>query len=59
LWLTIVFAVVAVTTTLLHRRRGVLQIALTVVLAVSALSVLVSVILTGDAGAQAVWGGMG
>lgn len=59
LWLTVVFAVVAVVTTFLHRRTGALQIVLSVVLAASAVSVLVSVILTGDAGAQAVWGGMG
>ena len=58
LWLTIAFAVVAVASTLLHRRTGAVRVVLSVVLAVSAISVLVSVILTGDAGAQAVWGGL-
>ena len=58
LWLTIVFAVVAVVSTLLHRRAGAVRVVLSVALAVSAVSVLVSVILTGDAGAQAVWGGL-
>jgi hypothetical protein len=59
LWLTIAFAVVAVAAALLHRRTGAVRVALSALLAVSAVSVLVSVVLTGDAGAQAVWGGIG
>ena len=56
LWLTIVFALVAVAAAALHRRGGAVRVVVSGVLALSAVSVLVAVILTGDAGAQAVWG---
>ena len=58
LWLTIVFALVAVAAAALHRRGGAVRVVLSGLLALSAISVLVAVILTGDAGAQAVWGGL-
>jgi uncharacterized membrane protein len=56
LWVTLAFGVVAVVTGLLHSRTGALRIVLNLLLGVGAIAVLVLVILTGDAGARAVWG---
>ena len=56
LWVTLAFSVVAVATAWLHQRSGAVRIAATVLLAVTALGTLVMVVLTGDAGARAVWG---
>lgn len=50
------FAVVAVLSALLHRRGGGVRLVLSVLLAASAIAVVVWSVLTGDAGAQAVWG---
>jgi uncharacterized membrane protein len=53
---TIAFAAIAVLSAWLHARTGALRIGLNLLLAASAIGVIVLVILTGDAGAQAVWG---
>ncbi len=58
LWVTLAFAVLAVLAGLLHRRGGPLRLALAAVVGVGAVATLVAVVLTGDAGAKAVWGGM-
>ena len=58
LWVTLAFAVVAVVVGALHRRTGAVRVLLSAVLVVAALATLVSVVLTGDAGARAVWGGL-
>jgi len=56
LWATLVFGVVAIGAAILHPRQGGVRIAVSAVLMLSAAAVLVLVILTGDAGARAVWG---
>lgn len=56
LWTTLGFGVVAVLAGWWHARPGVLRAVLAVLLGLGALGVLVMVVLTGDAGAQAVWG---
>ena len=58
LGLTLAFAAVALVAGRLHRRTGPVRVVLDAALALVAVGVLVSVILTGDAGAQAVWGGL-
>lgn len=58
LWVTLVFAVVAVVAGALHRRTGAVRLLLSGALAVLAVATLVAVVLTGDAGAKAVWGGL-
>ncbi len=50
------FAVVAVVAVWLHDRRGAARIALAGLLSVAAVATLVYTVLTGEAGAQAVWG---
>ena len=50
------FAIVAVLNALAHRRGGVVRALLSVLLLAGAVATLVWVVLTGDAGAQAVWG---
>ena len=55
LWVTIGFAVVAVAACWFHDRTGRGQDVLNVALGVLALGTLVVVVLTGDAGARAVW----
>lgn len=55
LWLTLGFGVVALATGWLHARIGPVRIALRVMLGLAAAAVLVQVVLTGDAGARAVW----
>jgi uncharacterized membrane protein len=56
-WVTLPFGVVAaVTGVLLHDRTGAARLVPNVVLAVTALVVLVLVVLTADAGARSVWG---
>lgn len=50
------FAVVTVAAVWLHDRRGGLRVVLSVLVAVAALATLVWTVLTGDAGARAVWG---
>ena len=50
------FAVVTVAATWLHRRAGALRWVLAALVAVGAVLTLVWTVLTGDAGAQAVWG---
>lgn len=54
-WLALAFAAVAVAAAALHHRTGPLRWLLAGVLAVAAAAVLVQVVLTGDAGARAVW----
>jgi len=56
LWVTLGFAVVAIAAGVLHERRGALRVGVQSLLVVAALATLVSVVLTGDAGARAVWG---
>lgn len=55
LWLTLAFAAAAALSAWLHARAGVARLALAVVLAMASAAVLVQVVLTGDAGARAVW----
>jgi uncharacterized membrane protein len=58
LWAVIVFTALAlVRGVLLHTRTGGLRMVLDVLLAVAAVATIVSVVLTGDAGAQAMWAG--
>lgn len=57
LWMTLAFATIALAAAALHQRNGVLRWLLGGALAVGAVAVLVLVVLTGDAGARAVWGG--
>lgn len=56
LWVTIAFGVVALLDGWLADRRGATRVVLDVLLAVAAVALLVWVVLTGDAGARAVWG---
>jgi cell division protein FtsW (lipid II flippase) len=56
LWVSIGFAIVAVVAFWLHTRTGAVRTVLNVVLGAFALGVLVLCVLTGDAGARAVWG---
>jgi uncharacterized membrane protein len=53
---TFVFTVVAIASAWLHTRTGAVRVLLATALGVSALATLVMVVLTGDAGARAVWG---
>jgi len=55
-WIATGFAVVTVVAIWLHDRTGPTRIVLGVLVAVGAVLTLVWTILTGDAGAQAVWG---
>ena len=50
------FAVVAVVAALLHRRRGAVRLLVSVALLAAAVALTVSTVLTGHAGARAVWG---
>jgi uncharacterized membrane protein len=56
LWVAIGFGVVALLAAWLYRRTGALRVVLDVLVAVGAVSVLVMVLRTGEAGARAVWG---
>ena len=56
LWATLAFGVLAAGATATHDRVDALGGALRILLGASALVVLVLVVLTGDAGARAVWG---
>ena len=56
LWVTIAFGVVALLALGLGERAGRFRIVLDVLLVLAAVALLVSVALTGDAGARAVWG---
>ena len=56
LWVTIGFGVVALVSGWFATRTGALRIVLDVLLAIAAVATLVLVVLTGDAGARAVWG---
>jgi hypothetical protein len=56
LWVTLGFTAIAVVAGALHERRGAVRVGVQTVLVVGALATLVSVVLTGDAGARAVWG---
>ena len=58
LWLTLGFGAVALVSGWLHARSGPVRLALRGLLAVAAVAVLVQVVLTGDAGSRAVWGGV-
>ena len=51
-----VFTAVAIVTAWLHTRTGAVRTLLLTLLGLSALGTLVMVVLTGDAGARAVWG---
>jgi len=53
---TSAFTVVAILSAWLHTRTGAVRVLLAALLGVSALATLVMVVLTGDAGARAVWG---
>ncbi len=55
LWTSLAFGVVAIATGWFHARSGGVQLALRGLLVLGALGVLVTVVLTGDAGARAVW----
>lgn len=54
-WVTSGFFVVAVVSAWLHARTGAVRVVLRVLLAVTAIGLLVLAVLTGDAGARAVW----
>jgi hypothetical protein len=54
-WVTSGFFVVALVSAWLHDRTGALRVVLGVLLVASAIATLVWVVLTGDAGAKAVW----
>jgi len=56
LWVTIGFGIVAVLDGWLATRPGAVRVVLDVLLAIAAVALLVWVVLTGDAGARAVWG---
>jgi len=56
LWITLTFSVLAVVTGALHWRTGAARFALTALLVTVGLATLTMTVLTGDAGAQAVWG---
>ena len=56
LWVTIAFGVIALASGWLATRTGALRVVLDVLLGVAAVSTLVLVFLTGEAGARAVWG---
>ena len=56
LWVSLTFGVVALLSGWLHTRTGALRLVLNVLLAVSAVVLLVWVFRTGEAGARAVWG---
>jgi hypothetical protein len=56
LWVALGFGVVALLAAWLYRRTGALRVVLDVLVAVGAVSVLVMVLRTGEAGARAVWG---
>lgn len=55
LWSTLGFAAVAVAAGWSHTRPGIARLIVRVVLGLTATAVLVQVVLTGDAGARAVW----
>ena len=58
LWVSLAFGAVALLSALLHERlTGVVRILLGVLLAATAIGVIVMVVLTGEAGAKAVWTG--
>lgn len=57
LWLALGFGAVASVTAWLHPRSGAVRVLLAVALTASAVAVLIQVVLTGDAGARAVWVG--
>ena len=54
-WIATAYAVVTVVATWLHERTGAVRVVLGVLVAASAIATLVWTILTGDAGARAVW----
>jgi uncharacterized membrane protein len=56
LWVTLAFGTVGLVAAWWGTRRGAVRVILDVLLGASALAVLVLVVLTGDAGARAVWG---
>ena len=56
LWVSLAFGLVAIVSGWLHSRTGALRIVLDVLLAVSAVALLVWVLRTGESGARAVWG---
>lgn len=56
LWCTVAFVVVAVAAGWAHSRPGVARLVASLALVVTSLAMLVAVVLTGDAGARAVWG---
>lgn len=56
LWVMIAFSIVAAAVGYRHEKSGTIRIAGDAVLGVLAVAVLVLVVLTGDAGAHAVWG---
>jgi uncharacterized membrane protein len=55
-WVASGFGVVALVAAWLHGRPGALTVVVSALLAVAALATLVLTVMTGDAGAQAVWG---
>jgi hypothetical protein len=55
-WVTSGFALLTLLAVSLHDRRGAVRLALAGLVAVAAVATLVYTVLTGDAGAQAVWG---
>jgi hypothetical protein len=55
-WIATGYGIVAIVAAWLHTRTGAARLALAVLLAAGAVATLVWTILTGDAGARAVWG---
>jgi uncharacterized membrane protein len=55
-WVASGFGVVALTATALHERTGAVRLLLSVAVATLGLATVVLTVMTGDAGAQAVWG---
>lgn len=56
LWVSLAFGLVAIVAGWLHSRTGALRVVIDVLLAVTAVALLVWVFRTGEAGARAVWG---
>jgi hypothetical protein len=56
LWVTLAFGAISLGAAWLHQQTGAVRMATKAVLGVSAIAVLAFVVLTGDAGARAVWG---
>jgi drug/metabolite transporter (DMT)-like permease len=56
LWSTIVFGVIAIAAAALHKKSGPVRVLTDILLLLSAVTVVIFVVMTGEAGARAVWG---